>query len=1076
MVTAEGVRSFATLLASTSETSEAAEEELSPFVISALLLFVLIMMLGLHAFSLLERYLGAIPESVFIIALGAIVGGFVELIDVTTSLDPWTHLKFSPHMFFILILPPIIFDSGYKIPDAFFKNLGAILVFAVFGTIISTAVVGGVLAALAGTTTVLPAGLGFSDSMAFGALISAVDPVATLAIFQTLNADPTLYALVFGESLLNDAIAITLFRTFNAFEGSTFEMALLGKMVSEFLISSFASIGIGLGVGIVTALIFKHCRLARHAALELGVFYVLAFQSYMICEGLHFSGIMGLLVTAIINNRFVRPSLSARTLIITCNVNHALAFSMESLVFLYLGMCLWSSTLVWNSPLLFITLAGILVGRALNVFPLTALINAVRRRHGRRIPWKFAVIQFYSGLRGAIAFALSLGVASTEGPVLVTTALVITLLTIIVFGTSTGPIMRALKLKSPSAAAELSGGQSGSSSQATGTAAATAHAPVARGMTGTAHMGVASVAAGTRSGRSSVPGSNPGYASRVSFSDLPGSAETEQLEQAVRRALDLRTQTGRTTGLDHAPTTDLDHAISHLRACEDDDCARALAAAAMLDANALDGLYLPQMGAVLHTRASAPNTSVDEEEYSSVEHVVAGWDGAELTATGSRMGGRSGSLESARTSEPGTPADGVFQRRHHKETAMGWFENHVLRPFLVRGAHFHRDHAEEASPAVPAAVAKSDFARTASALAALDRYAQLREVSSYTALDLGAHNSLHGADPLMGASAVPATVDAEEIARLFMHMPTRHFDVLDEAPPRHAGRASVPASGHASVDGSVLPELCSPACSSDSDVPSSGDDVDGLPLWDRLAFMHYFTVHAGSRLDVRAVRAALRRRRRAVRSGRCPFECAEGQNLTFNVRDYLEHLTDLDPQRLALAERVHAQSVLRQPEPERKAEHMSAGDFFGPELGVAARVAIPPRQHTYIDGEVAAEGTPLEVVAASHDEVPLLINPAYETASRTSLPALSPSPPLRTSDRRRQVGRWLRRHLSRPAGETFDVQATITRGRLGLGALPMPGPEPAVGADFGAAVRSQLADAVRDRRRGRRSARSSIDE
>ena len=48
------------------------------------------------------------------------------------------------------------------------------------------------------------------ESFAFGSLISAVDPVATLAIFSALDVDPILYMLVFGESILNDAVAIVL--------------------------------------------------------------------------------------------------------------------------------------------------------------------------------------------------------------------------------------------------------------------------------------------------------------------------------------------------------------------------------------------------------------------------------------------------------------------------------------------------------------------------------------------------------------------------------------------------------------------------------------------------------------------------------------------------------------------------------------------------------------------------------------------------------------------------------------------------------------------------------------------------
>ena len=51
-----------------------------------------------------------------------------------------------------------------------------------------------------------------SSSLVFGSLISAVDPVATLAIFNALDVDATLHMLVFGESVLNDAVAVVLYR------------------------------------------------------------------------------------------------------------------------------------------------------------------------------------------------------------------------------------------------------------------------------------------------------------------------------------------------------------------------------------------------------------------------------------------------------------------------------------------------------------------------------------------------------------------------------------------------------------------------------------------------------------------------------------------------------------------------------------------------------------------------------------------------------------------------------------------------------------------------------------------------
>lgn len=93
---------------------------------------------------------------------------------------------------------------------SFFKNFGSILMFAVFGTAIS-AILTSVLIFLAGAIGIATE-LCFLDTLAFGAFISATDPVAVLAIFKEMkDTDPNLYALIFGESILNDAISLIMF-------------------------------------------------------------------------------------------------------------------------------------------------------------------------------------------------------------------------------------------------------------------------------------------------------------------------------------------------------------------------------------------------------------------------------------------------------------------------------------------------------------------------------------------------------------------------------------------------------------------------------------------------------------------------------------------------------------------------------------------------------------------------------------------------------------------------------------------------------------------------------------------------
>jgi sodium/hydrogen exchanger 8 len=130
--------------------------------------------------------------------IGVAIGAFLSFF--VTDL---TLYQFSPEFFFFVLLPPIIFEAGYALEKKrFFENIGAITLYAVFGTIISTFTVGMLtflcakLGLIDGVSTTNP-----MESLLFGALISAVDPVATLSIMNNpeLQCNKLLYSLVFGE-------------------------------------------------------------------------------------------------------------------------------------------------------------------------------------------------------------------------------------------------------------------------------------------------------------------------------------------------------------------------------------------------------------------------------------------------------------------------------------------------------------------------------------------------------------------------------------------------------------------------------------------------------------------------------------------------------------------------------------------------------------------------------------------------------------------------------------------------------------------------------------------------------------
>jgi len=123
---------------------------------------------------------------------------------------------FEPELFFFVLLPPIIFEAGLSMEKAaFFRNVGSILLFAVFGTLVSTLVVGYGLYVLAKFGIVGLDSDNPIECLIFGSLLSAVDPVAVLSILQQSRLkSPLLLSLIFGESVLNDAISsVTRSRT-----------------------------------------------------------------------------------------------------------------------------------------------------------------------------------------------------------------------------------------------------------------------------------------------------------------------------------------------------------------------------------------------------------------------------------------------------------------------------------------------------------------------------------------------------------------------------------------------------------------------------------------------------------------------------------------------------------------------------------------------------------------------------------------------------------------------------------------------------------------------------------------------
>jgi NhaP-type Na+/H+ or K+/H+ antiporter len=296
-------------------------------------------------------------------------------------------------------------QGGYSVKRAlFFRNLPAILGLAFAGGIFSTVVVAVVM--YFGTSgSEVP--LSLVQSLIFGALISSTDPVTILAMLPE-ETDKRLYMLIFGESALNDAVAIILYRFFS-------ELADPSKVLTadQFFLSLAGSAWVfigSFGTGVATAFIFakltKHQRLTHEAEVyEVIMMLVFAYSSYLLGEALHLSGIVSVFFTGVAMARYARPNMTSESLLVAKHMMRVFSTICDCFIFMYLGMGLLAFPKAHYDPsTIIVALFAIALGRG-HVFIVCGVQNMFSK--SSKIPFLHQVFVWFSGLRGAVAFALS---------------------------------------------------------------------------------------------------------------------------------------------------------------------------------------------------------------------------------------------------------------------------------------------------------------------------------------------------------------------------------------------------------------------------------------------------------------------------------------------------------------------------------------------------------------------------------------------------------------------------------------------------------------------------------------------
>ncbi|KAL0268570.1 UNVERIFIED_CONTAM: hypothetical protein PYX00_010457 [Menopon gallinae] len=365
-----------------------------------------------------------------------------EIMDVENS-EIDLKATFDPEIFFNIILPPIIFHAGYSLKRRyFFRNLGAILTYAMIGTTISSFVVGALMYGLIQIMPHLKTSFTFLDTLYFGALISSTDPLTILAIFNDLQVDVNLYALVFGESVLNDAVSIVLSGAIQNYgkkyqsNDSEFETYAFFRAFGDFIGIFSLSLIIGAFMGCVTALLAKFTRVRDFPLLESALFVLMSYSTFLIAEVCDLTGVVAVLFCGICQAHYTYNNLSDNSRTRTKHLFQLLNFLAENFIFCYIGVSMFTFPKHRFDPFfIFFGFVCATIGRAANIYPLSFLLNLGRKP---KISANFQHMLFFAGLRGAMSFALAIrNTVSEARQAMLTTTSLIVIATVIIQGGAT---------------------------------------------------------------------------------------------------------------------------------------------------------------------------------------------------------------------------------------------------------------------------------------------------------------------------------------------------------------------------------------------------------------------------------------------------------------------------------------------------------------------------------------------------------------------------------------------------------------------------------------------------------------
>lgn len=317
------------------------------------------------------------------------------LIGLALSLQGQENIEIPPAIFLGLLVPPLIFEAAFHINiNDLIKDLAPILALAIPGVLITTLLVGGVVAW--GT------GFPLATALVFGALVAATDPIAIVALFRTLGVPKRLLVLLEGESLFNDGTAIVVFNLMIVI-AVTGIFDPLGSVIDFIVVA-----GGGLAVGFVLGVIISQAiRFIDDALIVTTLTTVLAFGSYLLAEQFHVSGVLAVVGAGMVSGNIGPRGMSPSTRILVFNFWDYAAYLANSVVFLLIGIQIDLPVLLSDWQVILWAILAVLVARAVSVYGLSWI--------GKGMPLRFKNVLYWGGLRGAISLALAISLPASLG-------------------------------------------------------------------------------------------------------------------------------------------------------------------------------------------------------------------------------------------------------------------------------------------------------------------------------------------------------------------------------------------------------------------------------------------------------------------------------------------------------------------------------------------------------------------------------------------------------------------------------------------------------------------------------------